>query len=555
MNQDEGQTSFEENQYEYHDTIHSSPYGQSESELRIFVEDTNEIEEDFHSNHDHVNLDSAIPLHGSSLSDHNRGKQEPTSSWKRHWRYYVAVLVSLCAVIIGLSVEIWLLNRRSDVILDQRWSDNPSFAPSSIPSSVPSLSSVPTTELEGYVPNVSTLRNQIICGYQGWFTFPGDGASINRWKHWFSHPNDPSEENLDVDMYPHMDEYDDEDLMESNMHHKDGTKVKFFSSVRPNVVKKHFEWMRDYGISGVFHMRFMQDIDIPRNYEWKTQVMRNVRAAAESTGRVFAVSYNIAGKLDDSVLDSMKNDWINLVDKEQVTRSGRYIHHNGLPVLRIYGIGFKAIIPRIRLLEAPPRYRVFLIGGVPAGWRDLTDDSREDLEWSGIYESLDGIHPWHVGRWASLEGFESYFKTRIAYDATLCEELGILYMPTMWPGFSWHNMNRKKREENSFEAIPATPINSIPRLGGKFMWSQAYRYVGADSINTIWMAQFDEVDEGTAIFKVARAEHELPAQDGEGEIPRDFYLRLCGWAQRMMLRKIELTEMMPITASDYCLDC
>lgn len=94
---------------------------------------------------------------------------------------------------------------------------------------------------------MSTLRNQIICGYQGWFAHPNDG-SINRWKHWFSHPYDPSEENLDVEMYPHMDEYDDEDLMESNMHHKDGTKVKFFSSVRPKVVKKHFEWMREYGI-------------------------------------------------------------------------------------------------------------------------------------------------------------------------------------------------------------------------------------------------------------------------------------------------------------------
>ena len=90
-------------------------------------------------------------------------------------------------------------------------------------------------------------------------------------------------------------------------------------------------------------MRFMQDIDIPRNYQWKTQVMRNVRAAAESTGRVFAVSYNIAGKLDDGVLDKIKNDWINLVDNEQVTQSGRYIHHSGRPVLRIYGIGFKAV--------------------------------------------------------------------------------------------------------------------------------------------------------------------------------------------------------------------
>ena len=110
----------------------------------------------------------------------------------------------------------------------------------------------------------------------------------------------------------------------------------------PNSLQYH-QLIRDYRISGVFHMRFMQDIDIPRNYQWKTQVMRNVRAAAESTGRVFAVSYNIAGKLDDGVLDKMKNDWINLVDNEQVTQSGRYIHHSGRPVLRIYGIGFKAV--------------------------------------------------------------------------------------------------------------------------------------------------------------------------------------------------------------------
>lgn len=144
-------------------------------------------------------------------------------------------------------------------------------------------------------------------------------------------------------MYPYMDEYDESDLKESKIYHRDGTKAKFFSSARPNVVKKHFEWMRQYGISGVFHMRFMQDIDNPRNYQWKTKVMRNVRAAAESTGRVFAVSYNIAGKSDDSVLDDLKLDWMNLVDSENVTQSGRYLHNNGLPVLRIYGIGFKAV--------------------------------------------------------------------------------------------------------------------------------------------------------------------------------------------------------------------
>lgn len=194
------------------------------------------------------------------------------------------------------------------------------------------------------MPNVSTIRNQIICGYQGWFAWPGDGAPINKWKHWFSSSTDPSPEHIAVDMYPYMDEYDEEDLLESNVEHKDGTKAKFFSSARPNVVKKHFQWMQEYGISGVFHMRFMQDIDKPRNHEWKTIVLRNVRAAAESTGRVFAVSYNIAGNnLDDSVVDDLKRDWINLVDTEQITSSGRYLRENGLPVLRIYGIGFQTV--------------------------------------------------------------------------------------------------------------------------------------------------------------------------------------------------------------------
>lgn len=195
-----------------------------------------------------------------------------------------------------------------------------------------------------YVPNASTLSKLIICGYQGWFAFPGDGAPINKWKHWFSSDYDPSVSNLGVDMYPSMNEYDAADLMESNISMKDGSKAKFFSSARPNVVQKHFLWMRDYGISGVFHIRFMENIDLPNNHEWKTMVLRNVKAAAESTGRVFAVSYNIAGSsVDDSVLDAIKLDWMDIVDNERITESGRYIRHNGLPVLRIFGVGFKTV--------------------------------------------------------------------------------------------------------------------------------------------------------------------------------------------------------------------
>lgn len=82
-------------------------------------------------------------------------------------------------------------------------------------------------------------------------------------------------------------------------------------------------------------------------------------------------------------------------------------------------------------VEAEPKYRVFLIGGVPSGWRELISDSRDDPLWQTVYESLDVIHPWHVGRWSTIENFDLYYENRIVRDAERCKELGILYMPTM----------------------------------------------------------------------------------------------------------------------------
>ena len=242
----------------------------------------------------------------------------------------------------------------------------------------------------------STLDNQIICGYQGWYSYPGDGAPVNKWKHWFSGATDPIAENLHVDMLPYTGEYDEADLRETNIQMKDGSKAKLYSAAKPNIVKKHFEWMKEYGIAGVFHMRFMEGIHNEKNCEWKNMVLRNVKKAAAETGRIFAVSYNIAGaSLDENVLEHLKEDWKVLVDTEKITQHGRYIRHgvNNLPVLRIYGIGFKTvnIANTSKLAElidffknAPEeRYRVFLVGGVPSRWHDLTHDSREEASWRG----------------------------------------------------------------------------------------------------------------------------------------------------------------------------
>jgi hypothetical protein len=50
---------------------------------------------------------------------------------------------------------------------------------------------------------------------------------------------------------------------------------------------------------------------------------------------------------------------------------------------------------------------------------------------------------------------------------------------------------------------------------------------------TIWMTQFDEVDEGTVIFKVEKNQNELPAEgtwlalDADSTaLPNDWYLQL-----------------------------
>lgn len=65
---------------------------------------------------------------------------------------------------------------------------------------------------------------------------------------------------------------------------------------------------------------------------------------------------------------------------------------------------------------------------------------------------------------------------------------------------------------------------------------------------------YPEVDEGTAIFKVGATQEEVPAEgnwltlDADGEqLPNDWYLRLCGEAQKMLRGDIPLTDTIPIS--------
>ena len=69
----------------------------------------------------------------------------------------------------------------------------------------------------------------------------------------------------------------------------------------------------------------------------------------------------------------------------------------------------------------------------------------------------------------------------------------------------------------------------------------------------IYVAMYDEVDEKTAIFKVAENDSQTPVAgnfvtlDEDGHIlPSDWYLRLTGEASRILRGEIALTATIPI---------
>ena len=113
-------------------------------------------------------------------------------------------------------------------------------------------------------------------------------------------------------------------------------------------------------------------------------------------------------------------------------------------------------------------------------------------------------------------------------------------MPVIWPGFSWHNLYN----DSSF--------NQIERQGGNFYWRQVYNTISSGA-KMIYVAMFDEVDEGTAMFKLVAESDQLPVDatlvslDVDGyKLPSDWYLQLGGETGSMLRGEIPLSQQMPI---------
>ena len=325
----------------------------------------------------------------------------------------------------------------------------------------------------------STLTGKVVCGYQGWFTAPGDGSGRG-WRHYPAggrfRPG-----SCGIDLWPDVRELDDDEKYATPFRHRDGRAAYVFSSHNRKTVLRHFRWMEEYGIDGAFVQRFGVETLHPADLRHCNAVLAHCREGANRCGRCYALMYDLS-LLPEGGLRHVVEDWKLLVDRMRLGRDGEdqaYLRHGGKPVVAVWGVGFND--GRNRSLKEVARH-------AERRWKN-------DLEW--------------------------------------CRDHDKEYLPVVFPGFSWHNSHPRSR------------LDEIPRQKGRFLWKQ-YVEVKQAGATILYQAMFDEMDEGTAVFKVTNdppsGESKFVTLDG---LPSDHYLWLTGMGGKLLRGEIAVSDELP----------
>jgi hypothetical protein len=228
-------------------------------------------------------------------------------------------------------------------------------------------------------------------------------------------------------------------------------------------------------------------------------------------------------------INKMNQDWQYLVDVMKITEDDRYLHHEGKPVLGIFGFfadRFSAAKGNqiLDLFQSGGKYEAFVVGSGQWWWRSETAPG-----WQDVFQRMDAWIPWNVGHYGGDYAYTGYWED----DQKALEPGGTVYMPLVYPGFGWDNLMNLQ---------PGTTTKS--RLKGAFLWQQFLDAKALDA-KTVYVAMFDEIDESTAIFKIT---NDIPVnhyfQDLQG-LPSDFYLLLTGAGTSMINGTMEVPQALP----------
>jgi hypothetical protein len=421
-----------------------------------------------------------------------------------------------------------------------------------------------TIALPAEVVENTTIRGKVLAGYQAWFRCPGDDANMG-WVHWFN-PNTTEAtaipRNLHTDLFPDMDAYRGiRRYPLPGFTDRDGKQSYVYSGCDPAVVRLHFQWMRDYDIDGAVVQLWPTKFPgqpLANMYPSAMNIVRYVRDAAEKTGRVWAIQYDLAGAKNSpqELFSLITDDWQKMVDGGFVT-GPRYLRNNGLPCVFIWDfiaetkhkdnlkhsvrhIDAAQIKSFIDYFHKPGKYQAFLIGGGSWSWKKNFPD-----DWKECAKDFDAYIPWNVGNFKKNGSGDWDARTDWwPEDKTYFDATGAVWMPAIYPGFSWNHQKKITDAETS---------STKSRRKGQFFWDQWYALKRLN-VDTAFLAMFDEVDEGTAIYKCAnnppmfyngKPLDILPFVTYE-DMPSDWYLRLVRAGRQMLRGEIAATPEIPI---------
>lgn len=417
---------------------------------------------------------------------------------------------------------------------------------------IPSLINAQTKH--GLPGKYSSYKGLVMAGYQGWFRAPGDGSG-DEWGHYGRDGKFDKDHNT-IDFWPDVSDY--EKTYDTDFKYPDGTFARVFSSLDKSTTDLHFKWMQEYGVDGVFMQRFF---GVARNHEQKNKsediILKNALEAAEKYDRAIALMYDLSGlRSHGEDCSVIIEDWKKLVDDMKITNHGKkqnYLFHNGKPLVVIWGVGFPDRPYNIRdigvnrlidFLKNDPVYGgCSVMLGVPTYFRTLNKDCTPDPYLHEVISSADIVLPWMVQRFTPLlHNDKGRYADHVKEDIAWCKDKGVDYVPIVYPGFSWRNLAL-----SSPGLAAHTAYGAIPRMKGEFFWDQVYAAINSGA-SMLYVAMFDEVDEGTAIIKVSDNppnSDEAHFVDNDG-MPSDHYLYLTGQAAKMLRREIPLQEKMPV---------
>ena len=263
----------------------------------------------------------------------------------------------------------------------------------------------------------NSIEGKILAGYQGWFNAEGDGSNLN-WKHYANNKQfNPG--NTSVDFWPDVSELDKDELFKTEFVYKDGEPAYVFSSANAKTVNRHFKWMNDYGIDGVFAQRFV--VGLTRGQEridnYNT-VFDNCFKAAKNNDRVLSLMYDLSGTTKDNVVETTKEDWKQLVRRYKLNdpTNPNVLTYKGKAVVSIWGVGFnnrkytlEDVKELINFFKNDPRYgNCAVLLGVPTGWRALERDVVNDPKLHEVIKLADIVHPWTPGRYNDLQSADQH---------------------------------------------------------------------------------------------------------------------------------------------------